>query len=387
MKRVVAALLAGFVLVGASPAAAESGAGELPTVTGSDCVPDSPRTVTDLPWAQQWLMPSAAWTLTRGKGVTVAVVDGGVGSPASLRQGAVKNPGKDCTGHGTLLASLVAGRKAGLVAFSGVAPAATILSVKVTTSSPGSGPPMATPSTLAGAIRSAVSGGAKVVLLGAVSTTPSKTLADAVKAAVRANVLIVAGVGTVSGSGSKLAESYPSAYPGVVGVAAMQMTGEVASFSAYSDDVDVMAPGVGVVGAAPSGSGHYVTDGTAVAAAFVAGTAALVRSYRPDLDVAAVTERLELTAAPSPAKGRHAAMGFGVVDPAAAVAYELPPTAGKTDAPAMVVRASADRPTLPDRDADLIALVVAVAGLGVAAVAGFVALIVRRGRARRWRAP
>lgn len=388
MRRVAAVVVvAGTLLFSGVPATAASNAEELPSVTGSDCVPGSPHTVTDVPWAQQWLMPARAWDLTRGDGVTVAVVDSGVGTPSSLSGGAVKQSTKDCAGHGTFLASLVAGRQTGPAAFTGVAPAASILNVKITTGSVASGPPVATPSALAGGIQSAISGGARVIVLGAVATGPSNALEDAVQAAIQADVLIVAGVGTVEGSGSRLAESYPSAYEGVIGVAAMERTGEVAAFSALSDDVDLTAPGVGVLGAAPTGSGHYVTDGTAVAAAFVAGTAALVRAYRPDLDAGAVTRRLEVTAAQSPAQGRHTAMGFGVVDPAAAVGAELPPTAGETEPPPSAVAVTPDRPPVEDRDAELIALTVAGIGLGASVVAGLVELIVRRGRARRWHAP
>lgn len=388
MKRLdaVAAVTAALLLTPGAAVAA-SGPEELPSVTGSDCVPGSPATVTDVPWAQQWLVPSSAWPLTRGRGVTVAVVDGGVGTPASLPDSAVEQSGADCTGHGTFLASLVAGRKAGQVAFSGVAPEASVLGVEVVTGTKGSGPPVTTPDALAEGIRSAVSGGAKVILVGAVSTGPSAELEAAVDAAVRADVLVVAGVATVQASGSRLAESYPSAYDGVIGVAAMEITGEVADFSAVSDDVDLLAPGVGVLGAAPTGSGHYLADGTAVAAAFVAGTAALVRSYRPDLDVTDVTRRLRLTAAPAPSQGPHAAMGYGVVDPASAVASELPQTIGEMRDPAMAFPASPDEPAAADRDADRLSLAVAAIALGLTAVAAFVGLVVRSGRARRWRAP
>ncbi|TBL28782.1 type VII secretion-associated serine protease mycosin, partial [Verrucosispora sp. SN26_14.1] len=49
----------------------------LPTVTDG-CVGASPVTATGMPWAVARLGPSAAWPLTRGAGVTVAVVDSGV---------------------------------------------------------------------------------------------------------------------------------------------------------------------------------------------------------------------------------------------------------------------------------------------------------------------
>src|ERR1700729_4458329 len=64
--------------------------------------------VTTVPWAQQALDYSAAWSLTRGQGVTVAVVDSGLDYSPQLvgREFAVdltKTGDQDCVGHGTEL--------------------------------------------------------------------------------------------------------------------------------------------------------------------------------------------------------------------------------------------------------------------------------------------
>ncbi|BFO15463.1 hypothetical protein SHKM778_18510 [Streptomyces sp. KM77-8] len=59
------------------------------------------------------------------------------------------------------------------------------------------------------------------------------------------------------------------------------------------------APGSEMVSVAPEGSGHYIGSGASLAAAAVAGAAALVRAYHPDLTAPEVTRRLLDTAYPS----------------------------------------------------------------------------------------
>jgi hypothetical protein len=57
-----------------------------------------------------------------------------------------------------------------------------------------------------------------------------------------------------------------------------------------------------------------------VAAAFVAGAAALVRDYRPKLTATQVRQRLENTADHPTGRLPDPSLGYGIVDPGAAVA-------------------------------------------------------------------
>ncbi|MGW5647801.1 S8 family serine peptidase [Saccharopolyspora sp. NPDC003752] len=63
--------------------------------------------------------------------------------------------------------------------------------------------------------------------------------------------------------------------------------------------VELVAPGEGVVSIGPGGAGHWQGSGTAYATPFVSATAALVRSYRPELTADQVAQRLLATANPS----------------------------------------------------------------------------------------
>jgi hypothetical protein len=83
---------------------------------------------------------AGAWAVSQGHGITVAVVDSGVDYSPQLagRVSAIDLTGqgpRDCVGHGTAVASLIAASDARArgIPFYGVAPAARILSVKVNT--------------------------------------------------------------------------------------------------------------------------------------------------------------------------------------------------------------------------------------------------------------
>lgn len=204
---VVAALLA--VPLPGTAARAEPAAPALPELPNpsSGCVPASPSVQRGVGWAQARMAAPAVWPLTRGGGVTVAVLDTGVSPAAPALTGAVQagvdvagtgagvekgRPGRadsDCRGRGTFLAGLVAGRPVDGTDFAGVAPAATILPVRVTDARG-----KLTADTLAAGLRAAVTGGARVVLIAAAVATPTVALRDAVEFAVANNVVVVAAV-------------------------------------------------------------------------------------------------------------------------------------------------------------------------------------------------
>jgi membrane-anchored mycosin MYCP len=67
-------------------------------------------------------------------------------------------------------------------------------------------------------------------------------------------------------------------------------------------------------------------NGTGFAAPLVSGVVALVRSRFPGLSAAEVMDRIRRTAH-TPQEGPNAATGYGVVDPIAALTYQLPSAA------------------------------------------------------------
>ncbi len=305
----------------------------------------------------------------------VAVVDTGVDAHTPQLAGRVLagvdltgQPGgaadADCHGHGTFVAGIIAAAPAPGGGFAGIAPAATILPVRVTSTS------QVAPGLLAEGIRVAVDHGAKVVNVSASARAPDPALAAAVAHAEQRDAVVVAAAGNDDRRGD--GPTYPAAYPTVLAVGAVDSTGQRADFSETGPYLALAAPGVNVISVGPGGPGQWEGSGTSYAAPFVAGVAALVRADHPELTAAQVRARLTATAehpvGPLPDPG----LGWGVVNPLAAVTAVLPEH-GAAGAPAGSSPASASRPSppRPDRRGPLLtgfALVGAVVG-GCAAAA------------------
>ncbi|MBQ1049632.1 type VII secretion-associated serine protease mycosin [Micromonospora sp. C51] len=382
----VAALLAGPVTPGAvTPARAAPGCASPPAPA---------RPVAATPWAQQRYAPERLARLATGAGVTVAVVDSGVDRRHPQLAGRVLagtdlldaggDGGLDCVGHGTGVASIIAATPRDGSSFHGLAPKARILPVRVSeqqvVDGRGTGR-TAAPGDLGRAIRWAVDQGATVVNLSVVLYADHPTVRAAVGYALSRDVVVVAAAGNLSGGGER--RPYPATYDGVLGVGAIGADGARADFSETGDHVDLVAPGVDVLIAAP-GRGHRSADGTSYAVPFVAATAALLRQYRPDLSAVEVARRIVATADPAPGDG----YGAGVLNPYRAVteAGSVPgharPAAGLVD----------DRPdpTLlaqQDRRSDAWRRALLLTGVGVPMVAAVVlaAAVLPRGVRRRWR--
>jgi type VII secretion-associated serine protease mycosin len=281
----------------------------------------------------------AAWRVSRGAGVTVAVLDTGVdGTVPDLTGSVTEGPnliaGIDPAGyqlplmHGTLIASLIAGHGSGpgdTAGIVGVAPQARVLSVRVIPDDgePGmnvfEGSPAYTDA-LADGIRYAVQHGAQVINMSLGGPSESHDTRAALGYAIAHRVVIVAAAGNSGTSGGGYTPySYPAAYPGVIGVAAVNADAQRASFSDRNASVVISAPGEHVIGAGPDDQ-YLVGDGTSPAAAFVSGVAALIKSRYPALSPALVEQALVTSAAHRPPGGYSPAVGAGEVDATAALA-------------------------------------------------------------------
>ena len=120
----------------------------------------------------------------------------------------------------------------------------------------------------------------------------------------------------------------------------------------------IAAPGTDVIGLSPRDDGLInaidgpdnsllVPAGTSFSAAIVSGVAALVRAKYPQLSAYQVINRLIRTARP-PARGVDNQVGYGVVDPVAALTWDVPEGPAKppqqlsaTAEPAQAARATA----------------------------------------------
>jgi type VII secretion-associated serine protease mycosin len=370
--------------------------------------------------SQQWVLDmmdvEAAWQLTEGAGVTVAVIDSGVDPDVSDLVGWVTT-GPDYTDlhtpssnpnwgmHGTWMASLIAGHGHGLDGDSGVigvAPESRILSVRVI-------PDRSDPhyaqyqreqetriqQSLAAGIDYAVAHGAKVISMSIGYGAPSKPVRAALERAYSRGVVVVASAGN-SGAQADIASdgqapvSFPADYPGVISVAAVDASGSVAGFSSDNLSVQVAAPGVSVPAQGRDGQ-YWLVSGTSPACALVAGVAALIKSRYPDLAPNLVASALTSTATDRPSGGYNSQVGFGIVDAAAALAQagqlsgERPARTGITAAARFGGGSSAipHEPVPPRGSGSLVLFaLLAIVSLALAGVAGARLVVLGRNRQR-----
>ncbi|MGE0216303.1 type VII secretion-associated serine protease mycosin [Mycolicibacterium sp.] len=332
------------------------------------------------PAAEQMLDYRGAWRFARGAGQKVAVIDTGVTAQPRLRV----EPGGDyvadtdglvdCDGHGTLIAGLIAASPAPGDAFAGVAPDAVILSIRQGSAAytvPGGGATPTDPSatsagygntlTAALAVTRAVDLGATVIAVTQPACAPvgsnlaDGALAQAVRYAFERDVVVVAAAGNVGSQGYCSAQnevrdpnrplvdawrsvrtvSSPAWFADyVLTVAAVAPDGAPSTFSLRGPWVDVAAPGERLTSLSSSGAGlvtgftdpqgnQFPLNGTDLAAALVSGVVALVRSRFPDMSAAEVMDRIERTAR-TPGAGPDPITGYGIIDPLAALSFQVP---------------------------------------------------------------
>ena len=199
------------------------------------------------------------------------------------------NDPTDDHGHGTHIAGTIAARNDG-VGVVGVAPWCEIMPVKIF--------PNGTTAIGTAGLIYAVNAGAKVVNLSWGSPFESLILREAIAFARDNGVLVAVAAGN-SGDNSR---SYPAAFDSSFTVGAGNSSGYMTGFSTWGPFVDIVAPGEDILALRAAGTDmydlegdepdvhivdsiYYLSDGTSMASPIVAGAAALLWSFRPDLSL------------------------------------------------------------------------------------------------------
>ncbi len=164
---------------------------------------------------------------------------------------------------------------------------------------------------VANAIRYATDNGAKIINMSfGKDFSPGKKYVDeAVQYAASKDVLLVHGAGNDHSNIDKEAnfphpyyESTATREPAWLEVGAISSSGDIASFSNYgARKVDILAPGVKIYSTIPD-SGYANFNGTSMAAPVVAGIAAMIRSYYPDMTAVMVRKVIMDSAIKMPIK-------------------------------------------------------------------------------------
>ena len=252
-----------------------------------------------------------AWTVSKGSGITVAVIDTGVDSAhpdlsSQMWVNSKETCGNgvdddhngfidDCNGydfamndanptpdasatggyHGTHVAGIVAAAQ-NTVGVVGAAPLAKIMSVKVADTTGA-----LSTSAIYAAIVYATDNGAKVINM-SLGTSPGTQRSwvtgyeAAVKYAVDHGVTVVAAAGNNGvdiGAKPVFPANFSLYYPGVITVGASTNSDTKASFSNYGSPVNVNAPGQSIISSVP-GSAYGFLSGTSMATPLVAGAVA-----------------------------------------------------------------------------------------------------------------
>ncbi len=268
-------------------------------------------------WGINRVHAPAAWPLTEGKGVKVAVIDTGIDTGHPELSGSVdggysaitktENPAdyQDDNGHGSHVAGTIAAKKDGKGVV-GVAPKARLYAVKVLDAD-GSG----NLSDVIDGIVWAAKNKMDVANMSLGAPVDSEAMKRAVRFARGSGVVVVAAAGNSGGS-----VGFPGAYEDTIAVAASDSNDKLAGFSSRGPEVDFIAPGVDVL-SAKMGGGFASYSGTSMAAPHVAGLAALAVSQGyvglngPD----GVFAQLKKAASTLPTEGMTVEMqGAGMID-------------------------------------------------------------------------
>ncbi|KAA9132171.1 S8 family serine peptidase [Microbacterium caowuchunii] len=410
--RLAAATLAGAVVVALLPLAGATAAEPVRAAAQSQCT--ATTRITETVPALEVSQSELAWSVTRGAGVTVAVVDSGVnaanphlvdavvGGVNLVPDGTDPSGFSDVYGHGTAIAGQIAARRIDGSSVEGLAPEAAILSVRVFAGTEnqqveaGFGP---TAQRLADGIRYAADAGAQVINVSMSTTRDEQSLREAVSYAVARGSLVV---GSAGNRDSTLAveESdedgprFPAGSPGAIGVAAADLGGVVTDASIHGPHVTVSALGQQIVTTSYQGGDcTYAAEApaTSFAAAYVSAAAALVAAAHPAESPEQWAYRLAATAVRPDPDARDDAAGWGVVQPYEAIS--LIPGAGIRGPSSPFVGQSRPVPSVvaaepvrvvsdpgPDAEAMALGLVAGIGGLVLLAASGAIGVFIARRR-------
>ncbi|GHC47700.1 S8 family serine peptidase [Neogemmobacter tilapiae] len=285
-----------------------------------------------VPQSHWWLLDgqggtglAGAWLLSRGIGIRVGMIDGGVWSsnPDLTTQKLTASPGDD---HGTQVAGLIVGSDANAFGGIGGAPAAELQVTALDFDQPLTIADLAQVLAQQSAVDVSNNSWGFVAALADSFTGAGVALSEALDQALMQGR---GGLGTVfvfaagNGTGDVGLHNLTGGRRSIA-VGASDQDGKIAPFSASGANLFLTAPGQWLL-TSDGPDGHAQVSGTSFAAPLVSSAIALMLAVNPNLDFRDVQNILALTARPGEGAANaagliHSAqMGFGLLDAEAAV--------------------------------------------------------------------
>lgn len=268
-----------------------------------------------------------AWDYATGKGVKVAIIDGGTNvyhqelkdKIVACYNAVTGQTGKeymtDRSGHGSMTAGILAasGNNGALTA--GIAYDASLYIVKIADENG-----VLNREAIADGVYWAVEQGCRIISVSVGNEVYSEAQREAIQYARDHNVLVFCS----GGNTRKNEYHYPASYPEAISVAALKYSKSngytIAANATYNDEMDFAAPGYTVYGVTNKNNTD-IREGRASSAAtpYAAGVAALVLSADPSLTADECLDILKTTATDAGDPGYDPHYGYGIINPLAAV--------------------------------------------------------------------
>lgn len=289
--------------------------------------------------------------ITKGSGsISIAILDNGVQSShpdfywmpsgndftgtTGIPGGSMGEPVRNDDNHGTAVAGVAAALSDNGIGIAGVAPGCRIMPIKVANGT------SVNWSHVADGVNWAKNNGVDVINMSMGDhNAPSSALTNAIRSALtngrsdvgRGCVVVCASGNDKRQNPTGQAVEYPAnCHPDIIVVGASDRTGARAAFSDFGPQVDVIAPGAGILTTDRTGSDGYnrftdlnytYADGTSFAAPAVSGIAALLLSIDKYFTPQRISEIITSTSSLYPARTDQA--GYGLVNAHDALAKVL----------------------------------------------------------------
>lgn len=260
------------------------------------------------------------WKHNKGAGVTVAIIDTGIDTDHEEFQGRISKLSynasddkivkdydmsviEDEQGHGTSVAGTLGASMNNGSGITGVAPETELLVIKCDADAQGN---FLRASDLVFGLAYAIEADADVVNMSFV--TDENIFSYYTKLAADSDVICVA----AAGNDSTALLNYPAADENVIGVGALDSDWELAAYSNYGDNSDIVAPGS--VYTTKMGGTYGYTQGTSLASPIVAAAAALYRADHPGAEFKEIRDYLIASSVDLGTSGEDVLYGYGALD-------------------------------------------------------------------------